>query len=134
MPTLTRAIITEPKAASAEEATAYFESRLRLETDCWDVNEALKAGETGFVVIDVRDPAEFAKGHVPGAKNIPHGRINERNLSAFPAGTLFVVYCTGPHCNGADRGAIRLAQLGRPVKKMIGGIWGWIENGSELER
>src|SRR5581483_10573796 len=42
---------------------------------------------------------------------------------------LLVVYCDGPHCNGADRAAIRLASLGRPVKKMIGGITGWIDEG-----
>ena len=38
---------------------------------------------------------------------------------------LFVVYCSGPHCNGADRAAVALARLGRPVKKMIGGVTGW---------
>jgi rhodanese-related sulfurtransferase len=43
-----------------------------------------------------------------------------------------VVYCSGPHCNGADRGALRLAQLGRPVKKMLGGITGWQDEGYEL--
>jgi rhodanese-related sulfurtransferase len=45
---------------------------------------------------------------------------------------IFVVYCTGPHCNGADRAAVRLARLGRPVKKMIGGIEGWKDEGFEL--
>jgi len=39
--------------------------------------------------------------------------------------TLFVVYCAGPHCNGAIKGAIRLARLGYRVKEMIGGITGW---------
>ncbi|TGV62425.1 rhodanese-like domain-containing protein, partial [Mesorhizobium sp. M00.F.Ca.ET.158.01.1.1] len=37
----------------------------------------------------------------------------------------FVVYCAGPHCNGADRAAFKLASLGLPVKIMIGGISGW---------
>lgn len=63
-------------------------------------------------------------GHLPEAISLPHGRINERNLAEYPAETLFVVYCSGPHCNGADRAAVRLARLGRPVKKMIGGIQG----------
>jgi rhodanese-related sulfurtransferase len=43
---------------------------------------------------------------------------------AYPAGTLFVVYCSGLHCNGAQRGTIRLAQLGLAVKLMIGGMSG----------
>ena len=45
---------------------------------------------------------------------------------------LFVVYCDGPHCNGADRGAARLGSLGRKVKKMIGGIEGWKDEGFSL--
>jgi len=45
---------------------------------------------------------------------------------------LFVVYCNGPHCNGADRAARRLAMLGRRVKKMIGGIEGWKDEGFSL--
>src|SRR5205823_4634906 len=50
----------------------------------------------------------------------------------YPPEALFVVYCAGPHCNGADRAAIRLASLGRPVKKMIGGVTGWIDEGFPL--
>ena len=69
-----------------------------------------------------------SKGTCP----VPHGKINERNLAAYPADTLFVVYCNGPHCNGADRAAARLARLGRPVKKMIGGVEGWKDEGFHL--
>jgi rhodanese-related sulfurtransferase len=43
------------------------------------------------------------------------------------------VYCAGPHCNGADKAAVRRARLGRPVKKMIGGIAGWKDEGFALE-
>ncbi|HZL93065.1 MAG TPA: hypothetical protein VFB99_05450 [Vicinamibacterales bacterium] len=45
---------------------------------------------------------------------------------------IFVVYCTGPHSDRAGRAAVRLARLGRPVKKMIGGIEGWKDEGFEL--
>ena len=83
-------------------------------------------------MLDVRSPEAFAAGHVPGAVSLPHRRITERNLAAFPAGTLLVVYCSGPHCNGADRAALALATLGRPVKKMIGGIQGWKDEGFRL--
>jgi len=53
-------------------------------------------------------------------------------LRDYPAGTLFVVYCAGPHCNGANKAAIQLARLGRPVKEMIGGITGWLDDGLAL--
>ncbi len=38
-----------------------------------------------------------------------------------------------PHCNGAARGALRLARLGLPVKIMAGGITGWLDEGFALE-
>jgi rhodanese-related sulfurtransferase len=105
---------------------------LSFETDCWDVHAAITSGQPDFVLLDVRAPASYAAGHVPGAISLPHGRIVERNLAEFPAETLFVTYCDGPHCNGADRGAVRLASLGRKVKKMIGGIEGWKDEGFSL--
>ncbi|HEY0788498.1 MAG TPA: rhodanese-like domain-containing protein [Thermoanaerobaculia bacterium] len=136
MPTLAneRRPVTEVPAAPPERARAHFESLLEFETDCWDVHAALAAGHPGFVVLDVRSPELFAAGHVPGAMSLPHARIHDRTVADFPAETLFVVYCAGPHCNGADRAAVRLARLGRPVKKMIGGITGWLDEGFELER
>ncbi len=46
-------------------------------------------------------------------------------MAARPGGTLFVVYCAGPRCSGADRAALKLAQLGRSVGLMLGGIADW---------
>lgn len=105
-----------------------------FETDCWDVHAAFSSGAPDFVLLDVRSPELYRQGHVPGAVNLPHGRLIERNLAPYPADTLFVVYCAGPHCNGADKAALRLARLGRPVKKMIGGVEGWKDEGFELTR
>jgi rhodanese-related sulfurtransferase len=124
--------VTEIAAASVGTAIAHFSARLAFETDCWDVREAIASGDAGFVLIDVRAPSLFAKGHVPGAVNIPHATIARERMSEYPASTLFVVYCAGPHCNGATKGALRLARLGRPVKEMIGGITGWQDEGFEL--
>ena len=126
--------VTDVPAAPPGEALAHFEKLLAFETDCWDVHAALAAGHPGFVVLDVRSAEAFAAGHVPGAVSLPHRRINEKNLAAHPADALFVVYCAGPHCNGADKAAVALARLGRPVKKMIGGFTGWNDEGFELSR
>lgn len=119
-------------AASSSEAVAHFARRLGFETDCWDVHDALSRDVRDFVLLDVRSPALYAQGHVPGAINLPHGKITERRMAEWPADTLFVTYCAGPHCNGANKGALRLAQLGRPVKEMIGGITGWLDEGFPL--
>ncbi len=130
MPT-TNAVNTIP-AADAATALGHFRAALQFETDCSDVASALATGTPGFVLLDVRSPALYAQGHVPGALNLPHGKIVESKLADYPADTLFVTYCAGPHCNGATRGALRLAQLGRPVKVMIGGVTGWRDEGFSL--
>jgi rhodanese-related sulfurtransferase len=133
MPNLqTTSSVSEVPAADPPSALAYFENLFRFETDCWDVHSSLEAGDPGFVLLDVRSPDLFAAGHVPTAVNLPHRRLTDRALASYSADTLFVVYCSGPHCNGADRAAVRLARLGRPVKKMIGGVEGWKDEGFAL--
>ena len=123
--------VTAIPAAPAAEAEVHFAAEFSFETDCWDVHDAL-AGEPDFVLLDVRSAELFARGHVPGAIHFPHGKLVESKLAAWPRDTLFVTYCAGPHCNGAARGALRLARLGRPVKIMAGGVTGWVDEGFEL--
>ena len=72
---------------------------------------------------------QFARRHVPGALHLPWSQISTERMAQWPADTLFVVYCAGPHCNGADRAALKLARLGLPVKIMLGGITGWEDEG-----
>jgi rhodanese-related sulfurtransferase len=126
--------VTQIAAAPPEIAAAHFESQFTFETDCWDTREALLGGAPGFILLDVRSPALFDKGHVPGAVNLPHGKIIASRMSDYSKSTLFVTYCGGPHCNGAARAALRLARLGYPVKLMAGGVTGWVDDGFELER
>lgn len=124
--------VSQVPAAPAEAVIHHVQQRLALETDCWDVHHSLRTGTADFVLVDVRSPEMFARGHLPQAVNIPHGKLIASRLSEYPLDTLFVVYCAGPHCNGSSRGALRLAQLGRPVKEMIGGVTGWLDEGFAL--
>lgn len=124
--------VTAVSAAPPEVALVHFEAEFTFETDCWDVHEALESGAPGFVLLDVRGPALFAAGHVPGAINLPHGKIVGSKMRDWPEDTLFVTYCAGPHCNGAAKGAVKLARLGRPVKIMAGGVTGWLDEGFDL--
>ena len=126
--------VTGIPAAAPSESLVHFERLLSFETDCWDVHAALATSNPGFVLLDVRSPESFASGYVPGAINLPHRRINERNLAGYAVDALFVVYCGGPHCNGADKAAVRLSRLGRTVKKMIGGVEGWKDEGFSLAK
>jgi rhodanese-related sulfurtransferase len=124
--------VTAVPAALSAEARRHFAQRLTFETDCWDVHDALSRNVQDFVLLDVRSPSLYARGHVPGAINLPHGRITARRMAEWPADTLFVTYCAGPHCNGANKGALHLAELGLPVKEMIGGVTGWLDEGFAL--
>jgi rhodanese-related sulfurtransferase len=129
-----RNLVLAVKPAPSEVALEHFSRELWFEADCADVHAAMQTGDPGFVLVDARGPAQYAAGHVPGAINIPHGKIIQSKMAAYPANTLFVVYCDGPHCNGATRAAMRVASLGRPVKKMVGGVHGWLLDGYSLEK
>ncbi len=125
--------VSETPAASPEATAAYYARKLAFETDCWDVHASLAAGNTDFVLLDVRSPAMFAASHIPGAINLPHGKMTAHRMSEWAEDTLFVVYCAGPHCNGTDKAALRLARLGKQVKVMIGGMTGWADEGFGFE-
>lgn len=119
-------------AASGNKAKTHFQGLLEFETDCWDTHHAISNHRMDFALLDVRSKELFKEGHLPEAQNLAHHHIKPEALARFPPDTLFVVYCAGPHCNGADKAALKIAELGRPVKKMIGGVTGWLDEGFEL--
>jgi rhodanese-related sulfurtransferase len=125
--------ITATPAAPPAEAARHFAARLALETDAADVGAAVVAGDLdGVVLVDVRSDEAYAAGHVAGAVGLPHARIDAAAAAALPAGTV-VVYCWGPGCNGAQRGALRLAAHGRRVKEMLGGFEYYAREGWPVE-
>ena len=122
--------VADIPAASSEVAIEHFLRRLSVETDCADVAIALKSSEQGFVLLHVVGaPQDYERRHIPGAIHFPHRKITAESMTDWLQDTLFVTYCAGPHCNGADQAALKLARLGRPVKVMIGGITGWEDEG-----
>jgi len=120
-------LVSDVRPASAADVLARCQRRLSFETDCSDVWETMRTGAADFVLLDVRGPRLYEAGHIPGAVNLPHGKITAARMESWPAETLLVVYCAGPHCNGTDRAALRLARLDRKVKVMIGGMTGWAD-------
>jgi rhodanese-related sulfurtransferase len=125
--------VTATPAATPFEAARHFAGKLALETDCADVFAALREGAADFVLVDVRTAAAYARAHIPGAVNLPHGDITAERMMDWPHELLCVVYGAGPHCSGADKAALKLARLGRPVKLMLGGMTGWADEGFAFE-
>ena len=124
--------VTAFPAATSADALAHFEARLGFETDCWDVHHSIENNVANFVLLDVRSNELFSQGHVPTAVNLPTQQITADSLPKLAADGIYVVYCAGPHCNGANKAAIRIAKLGLPVKEMIGGAVGWLDEGFQL--
>lgn len=126
--------VTDYPAALPEEAIRHFSRRLTVETDCSDVHDAINNGQQDFVLLHViGNPTAFHEKHVPGAIHLPHRQINAGTLAQWPEEMLLVVYCAGPHCNGADKAALKIAQAGRAVKIMLGGMTGWSDEGFAFE-
>jgi rhodanese-related sulfurtransferase len=81
-------------------------------------------------VIDVREPMEFASGHISGSLNVPLSRITQADL---PSGPLVLV------CQSGSRSAKALSQLLRqghphPVADLVGGVPAWQQAGFSLRK
>ena len=122
---------TEPAAPAV--AAAHFRSRLAFETDPSDVHADLEKGHGGFLLIDTRSPDAYEEAHLPGAINLPSRRIDATTTRELPRDRVLITYCWGPGCNGSTKGALRLSELGFPVKELIGGIEYWEKYGYPVE-
>ncbi len=80
----------------------------------------------GSPVIDVREPDEYAEGHVPGAVLIPLGEVADRSGEVPTGATVYVICAKGGR---SMRAAEHLATDGRDVVNVAGGTTGWIDAG-----
>ena len=88
--------------------------------------EAMKimAGDEPYVIVDVRRPDEFAKGHIPGAINVPNEGIADEQPAELPdLDQVLLVYCqTGRRSVAASK---KLADIGYTRVLEFGGIMTW---------
>ena len=83
--------------------------------------------DTQALVLDVRDPAEFGAGHLPGARNIPLAELDQR-MSELPANKPVLICCA----SGArsSKAASVLRKAGREqVFNLSGGLQAWRQAG-----
>jgi rhodanese-related sulfurtransferase len=82
----------------------------------------------GAAIIDAREPADYAAGHIPGAINLPFDEVitDPARLEAFdPGGKPILVYCGGATCELSMKLGYELVRLGK--KRVLVYTGGWPE-------
>jgi rhodanese-related sulfurtransferase len=76
------------------------------------------------LVLDVRPAAEYAAGHIAGARSVPITELR-RHLRALPNDGEVVAYCRGPYCVYADDAVRELNRKGFRARRLIDGFPEW---------
>ena len=85
---------------------------------------AMMEEESGYIILDVRTPEEFAEKHIPGAINIPNETIGTTEIPELPdKDQLILVYCRSG--NRSKQASEKLAALGYTNIVEFGGINDW---------
>ena len=80
--------------------------------------------ESGYIILDVRTPEEFADKHIPGAVNIPNESISTEEIPELPdKDQLILVYCRSG--NRSKQASEKLADMGYTNVVEFGGINNW---------
>ena len=87
------------------------------------LDQFIAAHFTGVNVIDVREPAEYVGGHVPGAMSIPMGRLPSRTRELDASRPVYVICASGGR-SGAM--ADCLVREGFDARSVVGGTSAWI--------
>jgi rhodanese-related sulfurtransferase len=86
------------------------------------------------LVVDVREPNEFAAGHVLGAKNLPLARLEASGADLAKKKERPVIV----YCDGGERSAKALATLKKQgftrVANLSGGLGAWQQAGLPVEK
>jgi phage shock protein E len=82
----------------------------------------------GAIVVDVRTPAEYKQGHIPGSINIPVDQVNKNLLLLQKKGVPVITVCQSGARSGMAKGII--SKVGIDVYN--GGSWRSVK--SKLEQ
>lgn len=88
---------------------------------------------TSTLILDVRTPAEFASGHVPGAVNIPHDQLAARltEVESFRSAPV-VVYCKSGRRAGMATSVLADAGFSK-IHHLTGDMNAWRQQGLPTE-
>jgi rhodanese-related sulfurtransferase/DNA-binding MarR family transcriptional regulator len=126
-----RDVAAEQVAGLERLAEAYLGQRDGVETvDRRELAARIKRGQV--TVLDVRPTAEYAAGHISGARSMPIAELR-RHLRALPANVEIVAYCRGPYCVYADDAVRELNRKGFSARRLIDGFPEWKRAGLPIQ-
>lgn len=118
-----RAVAGEHVAGLERLAGAYLGDRAGIDlVDRRELAARLKRHEV--VVLDVRPAAEYAAGHIAGARSVPITELR-RQLKALSKDGEIVAYCRGPYCVYADDAVRELHRQGFTARRLEDGYPDW---------
>ena len=118
-----RDVAAEHVAGIDRLADAYVGDRSDVEAITRD-ELARRLSRRNVVVLDVRPAAEYAAGHIRGARSLPPGEVRAR-LRTVPKDAEIVAYCRGPFCVYADDAVRALRRRGIRARRLEDGFPEW---------
>ncbi len=120
----TAAMTTDPA-----KAKQFFEAKMAFTTGPVELERMMKNQQVA--IIDVRASEDYAKGHIPGAINLPKDQWS--TLKGLRKDKINVLYCYSMVCHLAATAAVEFAGQGYPVMELDGGWRWWKDDGFEVE-
>lgn len=114
-----------------DKAKEYFDDKMAFTTGPVELSVQIKENKK-LNVIDVRAAEDYAKGHIPGAINLPMNKW--KDLECLQQDTINVVYCYSHVCHLAARAAALFSGKGYPVQEMDGGYKAWVAHDLPVEQ
>jgi rhodanese-related sulfurtransferase len=123
--------MTKPIKSNAAKAKRFFADKMAFTTGPVEISLQIEKGED-VALVDVREPKDFKKGHLPGAVNLPQKKWS--TLTGLRRGTMNIVYCYAQNCHLGAHAAMQFAAKGYSVMEMDGGFESWKEHGLKITK
>ena len=111
------------------EAKEFFKAKMAFTTGPVELERMMKNNEVN--VVDVRATEDYAKGHIPGAINLPHDQWS--TMKGLRKDKTNVLYCYSIVCHLAATAAVEFSGQGYPVMELDGGWRWWKDDGYDVE-
>jgi rhodanese-related sulfurtransferase len=113
-----KTLLNDPK-----KGHEYFRAKVDYTTGPIELDHMLEARNPNIVIVDVRDRADYLKGHVPCAINLP--REKWTTWVGLRKDKLNIIYCYTHTCHLAYTAAVEFTAHGYPCMVLEGGFEVW---------